>query len=52
MHGIAGFGGLLGVLIAVVFNGLIGVISGAIIVGAQSLGKRMLAGRSKSDAEP
>jgi predicted DNA repair protein MutK len=41
-----GFGGLLGVLVAIVFNGVLGVIAGAIIVGAQSLFRRMLdAGR-------
>jgi hypothetical protein len=50
VHGIAGFGGLLGVLVAMVFNGLVGVIAGAIIVGAQSIVKRMLAGRTKVDA--
>jgi predicted DNA repair protein MutK len=44
-HGIVGFGGLLGVLVAMVFNGLVGVMAGAIIVGAQSLVKRVLAGR-------
>ena len=46
-HGIAG----LGVLAAVVFNGFVGVIAGAIIVGVQSLIKRMLAGRPKVDVE-
>ena len=50
-HGIAGVGGPLGVLVAVVFNGIIGVIAGAIIVGVQSLFKRMLDSRSKVDAE-
>jgi predicted DNA repair protein MutK len=41
-----GFGGLLGVLVAIVFNGVLGVIAGAIIVGVQSLFSRMLgAGR-------
>jgi predicted DNA repair protein MutK len=43
-------GGLIGVLVAVVFNGFIGVIAGGIIVGAQSLLKRALA-RSKAGTE-
>jgi predicted DNA repair protein MutK len=50
VHGIAGFGGLLGVLVAVVFNGLVGVIAGAIIVGAQGLFKRLLARKPSVDA--
>lgn len=45
-------GGLLGVLVAVVFNGVIGMIAGAIIVGVQSLFKRMLADRPKADQAP
>jgi predicted DNA repair protein MutK len=36
-------GGLLGVLVAVVFNGIVGVIAGAILVGVPSLFKRLLA---------
>ena len=48
-HGVAGLGGLLGVLVAVVFNGGIGMIAGAIIVGAHSLIKRLSAGRHKVD---
>ena len=43
-------GGLLGVLVAVLFNGVVGVIAGGIIVGAQSLVKRILPGRSKAGA--
>ncbi|MDJ0905929.1 MAG: DUF808 domain-containing protein [Woeseiaceae bacterium] len=35
-------GGLPGVLVAMVFNGIVGVIAGGIIVGAQSLFKRLL----------
>lgn len=50
VQGIAGFGGLLGVLVVVLFNGFIGVITGAIIVGVQSFFKRVLAGRTKVDA--
>ena len=42
VHGVAGLGGLLGVLVAVAFNGVIGVIAGGIIVGAQSLIQRFL----------
>ena len=43
-------GGLLGVFVAIVFNGFIGVIAGGIIVGAQRLFKRALA-RSKAGTE-
>ena len=39
-HGVAGFGGLLGVLTAVVVNGFVGLIAGAILVGVHSLFKR------------
>lgn len=42
VHGVAG---LLDVLVAVVFNGIVGVIAGAILVGVQSLFKRLLAKR-------
>ncbi len=35
-------GGVLGVFVAMVFNGIVGVIAGGIIVGAQSLVKRLL----------
>ncbi len=42
VHGVSGLGGLLGVLVAVAFNGIIGVIAGGIIVGVHSLVKRML----------
>ncbi len=45
----AGLGGLLGVLVAVVFNGIIGVTAGSIIVGVQSLVRRMLAERPEAD---
>ncbi|MDH3266133.1 MAG: DUF808 domain-containing protein [Gammaproteobacteria bacterium] len=51
VHGIAGLGGLLGVLVTAVFNGLVGVIAGAIIVGAQNLVKRLLARRTNVDAD-
>ena len=44
-------GGLLGVLVAMVFNGVIGVIAGGIIVGSQSLVTRVLARGPKADAE-
>ncbi len=47
VHGIPG----LGVLVAVLFNGLIGVVAGGIIVGVQSLFKRMMPGKPKADAE-
>ena len=50
VRGIAGFGGLLGVLVAVVFNGVVGVITGAIIVGVQSFFQRLLARRPNVDA--
>jgi predicted DNA repair protein MutK len=50
VHGISGFGGLLGVLVAVVFNGVIGVITGAIIVGVQSFFKRLLTRKPNVDA--
>ena len=40
-HGVAGFGGLLGVLTAVVFNGFVGLIAGAILVGVHSLFTRI-----------
>jgi predicted DNA repair protein MutK len=49
VHGITGLGGLLGVLVTAVFNGLVGVIAGAIIVGAQNLVKRLLARRAGVD---
>ena len=45
VHPIAGFGGLLSVLVAMTFNGIIGVIAGGIIVGVQTLFRRMLPGR-------
>ena len=48
-HGIGAFGGLLGVLVAVAFNGVIGVIAGGIIVGAQTLVMRVLPNRSGAD---
>lgn len=51
VHGIAGFGGPLGVIVAVVFNGLVGMIAGAIIVGTQNLVKRLLARRQIVDAD-
>ena len=35
-------GGLLGVLVAVVFNGVVGVIAGGILVGVQSLFRKLL----------
>ena len=43
-------GGLLGVLVALVINGFVGVIAGGIIVGAQSLFRRLLA-RAKPGTE-
>ncbi len=46
VHGVAGFGVLLGVLVAVVFNGVVGMVAGAILVGAQKLFGRMRAARS------
>jgi predicted DNA repair protein MutK len=50
VHGVAGLGGLLGVLVAVAFNGVVGVIAGAMLVGGQGLFKRMLGGGAKADA--
>ena len=47
VHGIGGFSGLLGVLVAAVFNGIIGVIAGGFIVGVESLFKRVLPDRPK-----
>jgi predicted DNA repair protein MutK len=44
-------GGFLGVLVAVLFNGIVGVIAGGIVVGAQSLLSRMLTRQPKADAE-
>jgi hypothetical protein len=44
-------GGVLGVLVAVVFNGVVGVIAGGIVVGLQNLAARLLARRSEADAE-
>jgi len=41
--------GLLGVLVAIVFNGVVGVIAGAIIVGVHSLFKRLLGDRLQAD---
>ena len=49
VHGVGGFGGLLGVLVAVVFNGIIGVIAGGIIVGAQTLFMRVLPKKSEAN---
>lgn len=43
-------GGLLGMLVAVVFNGVVGVIAGGLIVGAQSLFSRMLDRNPGADA--
>ncbi|RZV35696.1 MAG: DUF808 domain-containing protein [Chromatiales bacterium] len=40
-HGVGGFGGLLEVLVAVAYNGVVGIIAGAIIVGVHSLFKRI-----------
>ena len=48
VHGVGGIGGLLGVLIAVAFNGIVGVIAGGIIVGAQSLFNHMWPGRNEA----
>ncbi len=45
-------GGLLGGLVAIVFNGIVGVIAGAIIVGVQSLFTRIFASRPKAGEEP
>jgi predicted DNA repair protein MutK len=50
-HGVAGLGGMLGVLVAMVFNGVVGVIAGGIIVGAQKLFARLLGKAPKADAE-
>ena len=44
-------GGVLGVLVAMVFNGIVGVIAGGIIVGAHSLFKRLPSRSAKADAE-
>jgi predicted DNA repair protein MutK len=44
-------GGMLGVLVAMVFNGLVGLIAGGIIVGAQKLFERLLGKRPTADAE-
>ncbi len=49
VHGVAGVGGLLGVLVAIAYNGVFGVIAGGIIVGVETLGRRMLPGKSKAD---
>lgn len=46
-RGTADFGGLLAVLAAVLFNGLVGVIAGGIIVGMQSLFKRLFPGKTE-----
>lgn len=48
-HGSGRFGGMLGVLVTVIFNGIIGVIAGGIIVGVQSLVKRMWPSGPKVD---
>lgn len=45
----AGFGGLLGVIVAIIFNGVIGMTAGAIIVGAVGLFRRILDRRSTGD---
>ncbi len=44
LHSLEGLvdGGVLGVLVAIVFNGIVGVIAGGIIVGAQSFVSRLL----------
>ncbi len=42
VHGVAGFGGLLGVLVAILFNGVAGVFAGGLIVGAERLFRRAL----------
>jgi len=42
VHGVAGFGGLFEVLVAVLFNGVVGMLAGGILVGAHSLLKRVL----------
>ena len=44
-------GGLLGMIVAVVFNGVVGVFAGGIIVGAKSLFSRMLGRTPKAGAE-
>ncbi len=49
VHGVSGLGGLLGVLVAIAFNGIIGIIAGGIIVGVQSLVQRVLPARPKAD---
>lgn len=42
-------GGALGMLVAVVFNGIVGVIAGGIIVGVQSLFSRVLTRKPKAE---
>lgn len=51
VHGVAGIGGLLEVLVAAVFNGVVGILAGGILVGVHTLFKRMLARRQAVDAE-
>ncbi|MDJ0709007.1 MAG: DUF808 domain-containing protein [Woeseiaceae bacterium] len=49
VHGVAGFGGLFGVIVAIAFNGIVGIIAGGLIVGAQTLIQRMLPDQSNAD---
>jgi len=48
VHGVAGFSGLLGVLVAMVFNGVFGLLAGGILVGVQSLVQRMLPEKTRT----
>ena len=52
VRGAAGIGGLLGVLVAIAFNGIFGVIAGGIIVGAESLFRRMLSEKGQAGEAP
>ena len=45
VHGVPG----LGILVAIAYNGIVGVIAGGIIVGVQTLVMRLLPSRSKAD---
>ena len=50
VHGAGGVGGLLEILVAMVFNGLVGMLAGAILVGVHSLFKRVLGRGQAVDA--
>lgn len=49
-HSVGGLGALFSVLVTIVFNGVFGLFAGGILVGIESLVRRVLPGKSQTDA--